>query len=545
MVVSEHVHTVERTPAREQGFTLHHPIPTKASQTLSHPVTLLQATLDTAAQTSLRRPHPLSHPAHQALRCTALWHTRVRHSSLVFQPLEKLDSGGTSAPPRDRSLNCSLNLAEQKSGREGLRPKATTRENFLEGWFPSGVKYDEKCLQNLIKSLCSIPFNLIQSQCQKMHTKVFVKSASIAFELKKVNSMICNEDNGRVTKIKGYEVPQQALDHQRLHSDPHMSDSSNSRADVMTHDIEMGPNLRNCMAESLQIHEENAPKLLSFNSSNNTSYKLVGLPNTMQKAPNLKSLNLSKNEVKSEGELDKVKALESEEMCADRNPLCTTFPDKSTNIRTRSVETVPCSSTGAAWSQILVPWTDNHEVPLPIVFGIEASKKLPVCRVRRYYWVYDYGDRLGLLDAYHDEACFSLTLPFNPEDLIPSCLDKYSKGSRNIKKLKDPVLRVQLLKHTKHDIVDSLSVLPRTEHDISSLVVDMCVQTEKMLCFSVSGAFKEVEGMCQAHVRAFTRIFIATPSSNFSSLPTLSQQQQEMVAAFTAQSGMNLEWAQK
>ncbi|XP_064134535.1 nuclear RNA export factor 2-like [Loxodonta africana] len=397
--------------------------------------------------------------------------------------------------------------------------------------FPSGVKYDEKCLQNLIKSLCSIPFNLIQSQCQKMHTKVFVKSASIAFELKKVNSMICNEDNGRmslfvspstlpyseqkglksgkvklikVTKIKGYEVPQQALDHQRLHSGPHMSDSSNSRADVMTHDIEMGPNLRNCMAESLQIHEENAPKLLSFNSSNNTSFKLVGLPNTMQKAPNLKSLNLSKNEVKSEGELDKVKALESEEMCADRNPLCTTFPDKSTNI----------SSILELFPKLL--HLDNHEVPLPIVFGIEASKKLPVCRVRRYYWVYDYGDRLGLLDAYHDEACFSLTLPFNPEDLIPSCLDKYSKGSRNIKKLKDPVLRVQLLKHTKHDIVDSLSVLPRTEHDISSLVVDMCVQTVSTCFLPDAGPEGRVEGMCQAHVRAFTRIFIATPSSNFS-----------------------------
>ncbi|XP_049729182.1 nuclear RNA export factor 3-like isoform X1 [Elephas maximus indicus] len=413
---------------------------------------------------------------------------------------------------------------ERKPPQEGMeenRQDGSSR-SWFKVTFPSGVKYDEKCLQNLIQSLCSVPFNLIESQCQKMHTKIFVKSASIAFELKKVSSAICNEDNERksifvspstlpyseqkalksrklklikVTKIRGYEVPQQPLDHQRLISDPDMTDSSNSRADVMTHDSEMGPNLRNCMAASLQIHEENKPKLLSFNSSNNTPYQLVGLPDTMQKAPNIRSLNLSKNE--SEGELDKVKRLEPEEMCADRNALCTTFPDKSTNI----------SSILELFPKLLS--LDNHEVPPPIVFGIEASKKLPVCRgsifgsetlknlilkfLQQYYWIYDYGDRLGLLDAYHDEACFSLTTPFNPEDLVSSCLDKYSKGSRNIKKLKDPVLQVQLLKHTKRDVVDCLSVLPRTQHDVSSFVVDMCVQTEKMLCFSVSGAFKEGE----------------------------------------------------
>lgn len=39
------------------------------------------------------------------------------------------------------------------------------------------------------------------------------------------------------------------------------------------------------------------------------------------------------------------------------------------------------------------------------------------------------------------------------------------------------VLRVQLLKHTKQDVVRSLCLLPKTQHDFSSLVVDMWVQT--------------------------------------------------------------------
>ena len=38
-------------------------------------------------------------------------------------------------------------------------------------------------------------------------------------------------------------------------------------------------------------------------------------------------------------------------------------------------------------------------------------------------------------------------------------------------------LRVQLLKHTKHDIVHAFCALPKTQHDFSSFVVDMCFQT--------------------------------------------------------------------
>nr|XP_023396941.1 nuclear RNA export factor 3-like [Loxodonta africana] len=441
---------------------------------------------------------------------------------------------------------------------EGNRQDGSSR-SWFKVTIPFGIKYDEKWLLDLIQSQCSVPFNPIEFHYENMQAQFFVENASIAFELKKVSGKIWDEENEsisifvspcavphsvqkdlkletvkllKVTNNKGYEVPQQALDLRKVHSDPN----------VMTHNIEMRPNLRNCMATSLWIHEESRTKLLSFNSSSYTSYQLVALPNTMQKGPNLKSMNLSKNDVKSEGELDKVKGLEPEEMFADKNPLCTTFPDKSTNIRS----VVPSV---AHWQPELPlrvpilppPWSalltssslpqDNQEGPPPIVFGTEASKKLPVCKgsifgsetlgnlillfLHQYYCVYDYGDRHGLLDAYHNEACFSLAIPCNPDDLVPNSLDKYSKGNRNMRKLKDPILRVQLLKHRKHDIVDFLSVLPRTHHDISSLVVDTCVQTEKMLCFSVSGAFKEVEGMSPAHVRAFTRTFIAAPSSNF------------------------------
>lgn len=42
--------------------------------------------------------------------------------------------------------------------------------------------------------------------------------------------------------------------------------------------------------------------------------------------------------------------------------------------------------------------------------------RFPSCVSRRYYAVYDSGDRQRLLDAYHDGACCSLSIPFTPQN---------------------------------------------------------------------------------------------------------------------------------
>uniref|UniRef100_A0AAA9TWR9 NTF2 domain-containing protein n=1 Tax=Bos taurus TaxID=9913 RepID=A0AAA9TWR9_BOVIN len=146
-------------------------------------------------------------------------------------------------------------------------------------------------------------------------------------------------------------------------------------------------------------------------------------------------------------------------------------------------------------------------------FGSEELKSLILKFLQQYYLIHDYGDRQGLLGAYHEEACFSLAIPFQPKDPALSSTCAYFLDNRNMKILKDPNLRVQMMKHTKHDIVHTLCALPKTQHDFSSFVVDMCFQMEMMLCFSVNGVFKEVEGTSPGCVRAFTRTFIATPAS--------------------------------
>lgn len=51
-------------------------------------------------------------------------------------------------------------------------------------------------------------------------------------------------------------------------------------------------------------------------------------------------------------------------------------------------------------------------------FGAQTNVIIPSCPLspNRYYFIYDNGDRQGLFNAYHAEACFSLTVLFSAED---------------------------------------------------------------------------------------------------------------------------------
>ncbi|KAF6390559.1 nuclear RNA export factor 2B [Rhinolophus ferrumequinum] len=414
-----------------------------------------------------------------------------------------------------------------------------TEDGTLGSWFkitiPDGMKYDKIWLMNSIQSHCSVPFTPVDFNYANNWARFFVQGASAASALKDVSYKICDEENQKIpifvstsavpysvrdklepkemeqlklTMNMRYDPSQKALDLQMFRFDP----------DLVGLDIDIILNRRNCMAATLQIIKENFPELLSLNLLSNKLYQLNGLSDLIQMAPTVKILNLSKNQLGSTQELVKMKGLKLEELGLQGNPLCITFPDQSTYI----------SAIKNCFPKLLC--LDGQELPPPIIIdndgpylpkpckesykGSESLKSLVIQFLQEYYFIYDSGDRQGLLAAYHDEACFSLTIPFNPEDPALSSLFEYFKDNRNMKNLKDPYLRVQLLKHTKRDIVCSLCVLPKTQHDLLSFVVDMWFQTERMLCFSVNGVFKEVEVKSQGSVRAFTRTFIAIPASS-------------------------------
>ncbi|KAM7224999.1 hypothetical protein CapIbe_022976 [Capra ibex] len=346
------------------------------------------------------------------------------------------------------------------------------QDETLGSWFkiiiPFGIKYDEKWLLNLIQKQSSVPFTAFEFHYEKMQAQFFVENANIACALKNVNGKIFNEVNEKIfILVEPCESPQS-------------------------------------VQKVLTSEKVEQIKFSFLDLSNKKPYLLDGLSTIMGNASNTQNLNISNTEVKAEGQMDKGQQLEPEGMSADRNAVRTTFPDKSANTRLLSL--------------------DGQETLSGSKCAIEAPKFLSTYKVnsqilqflQQYYLIHDYGNRQELLDFYHEEACFFLTIPFNPKDSGLSSVRLYFKDNRNTEKLKDPNLRVQMLKHTKHDIVHALCALPKTQHDFSSFVVDMCFQTETMFSFSVSGVFKEVEGSSQGCVRAFTRTFITTPTSSSS-----------------------------
>ncbi|XP_041910281.1 nuclear RNA export factor 3 [Arvicola amphibius] len=423
-----------------------------------------------------------------------------------------------------------------------------TSKNWFKVIIRSGINYDKKWLLNLIQSQCSIPFTPVEFHYEKTHAQFFVDNPDIAFELKRISDKIWDESNNKVCSHRTPSVilqlamnqqgatSQQFLNMQRL---PFVQD-------LLTHPTDLSLNLRRSMAPSLDFYEEDMMRM------------------------------------KSAETVVKGQDLDPEEIRADQSSLSTTIPDKSSNINS-ILELFP---------KLLS--LEGQESPKPTLCGLEDHKSLPTCKgsffeseavktlvlqfLQQYYFIYDSGDRQELLNAYHAEACFSLTVLFSSMDSSLRSLCGYFKHSRNTKILKNSYKCQELLKHKKCDIICFLRTLPQTQHDLTSFVVDICFQTETMLCFSVSGLFKE-EGSFQGCVHAFTRTFITTygnsseecfssglciindklsvrdvqglPSasipvatSSSSYLPALFQDQQKMVQTFSTQAGMNVEWSQ-
>ncbi|KAG9475416.1 nuclear RNA export factor 1-like [Eleutherodactylus coqui] len=473
------------------------------------------------------------------------------------------------------------------------------REN--KSWFkvtiPHGRKYDKGWLMGLIQSTCTLPFTPVGYHCDHSRAHFYVEDATVAKAIKQISRTFTDRENFKVTILtapctapeipndmsqeeivhlkscmqKRYDGAQQALNMKSVRIAP----------DLIENKVDLILNRGTYMQAMLQIIEENVPELLSLDLSNNKLYRLDYMSEIHLKAPNLKILNLSDNLLRSVKDLDKIKNLKLEMLWLNGNPLCKNFKD----------QTVYISAMRDRFPKLLR--LDGHELPPPITFDVETPTTLPPCKgsylatddikalvlrfLQQYYACYDSEDRQGLLNVYHDEACCSLSIS-GPSAQNPSrsSLGEYFNGSRNIKRLRDPALRFKLLKHKRLNVVSFLNELPRTQHDLNSFVVDITAQSNTLLCFVVNGVFK-VEGQSSDPVRAFTRVFIAVPSTDgglllvndeqfirnatteeirkafatpaptpsSSPVPVLAPAPQDMVQAFSLFSGMNAEWSQK
>ncbi|XP_061691156.1 nuclear RNA export factor 1 isoform X3 [Syngnathoides biaculeatus] len=474
------------------------------------------------------------------------------------------------------------------------------RASWYKVTIPHGKKYDKKWLLTALQNICSVTYTPVQYHIDQNRVHFYLDDATAATALQKCSHKITDSDGYKVEvhvnrsippnfllsdlkpediehlkqcMAKRFDGSQQALDLNNIRTDP----------DLVSQNVEVILNRRRSMEAVIRIIEENIPELTSLNLSNNRIHKLDDLSGLVTKVPNLKSLNLSHNELKSERDLDKMKGLKLVELWLLRNPLCDLFKDQASYI----------SAVRQRFPRLLK--LDGNDLPPPIGFDVETPTTIPPCKgsyfgsdeikglilrfLQQYYSIYDSSDRQPLLDAYHDGATLSLTIPFSSQNPSRSSLGEYQKDSRNLKRIRDSTSRFRLLKHTRLNVVAFINELPKTQHDIASFTIDVNTYTNTLLSFTVSGVFKEVavNGKSRDSTMAFSRIFITVPAGNSglcivndqlfirmatteeirkafvapaptpssSPVPTLTAPQQEMLSAFSQKSGMNLEWSQK
>uniref|UniRef100_A0A8C1ABD6 Nuclear RNA export factor 1b n=2 Tax=Cyprinus carpio TaxID=7962 RepID=A0A8C1ABD6_CYPCA len=448
-----------------------------------------------------------------------------------------------------------------------------SRKNWFKMTIPFGKKYDKDWLLSSLQSVCSMPFHAVHYHTDGNKAQFYVEDSTTANALFKVSRKITDKDGYKVTVImnscpppalihtdlkaadlehlkqcmaKRFDGSQQALDLNNIRVDP----------DLVSQNIEVTLNRRNSMLAVIKIIEENIPELICLNLSNNRLYRLDDLADIVNKVPNLKILNLSHNELKTERELDKLKGLKLVELSLEGNPLSGHYKNQADYVRL--VFSAICCQKNTIHKYINI----KRSILKHSYFCSEEIKNIILCFLQQYYSIYDSGDRQPLLDAYHDGAAFSLSIPFTLQNA-----SKYSTPSLSLCHCLSAT-RFRLIKHTRLNVVAFLNELPKTQHDIASLIVDVNTYTVSQTCS---------DGKSRDSFRAFSRVFIAVPAGNAglcivndelfvrnatteeirrafvapaptpssSPVPTLSAPQQEMLAAFSLMSGMNLEWSQK
>nr|CAD7400004.1 unnamed protein product [Timema poppensis] len=268
----------------------------------------------------------------------------------------------------------------------------------------------------------------------------------------------------------------------------------------------------NIMTTIVNIIAENIPELVGLNLTENKLYSLEPLTSLVKKAPNLTVLHIGKNRVEDSHllmilrelrQLEYLQGLRLEDLVLDGNPLCDKFREQSTYVRRNSHQTlvtkfvfmfIICSEVRKRFPKVIK--LDGINLPPPIGFDVLDNAKLPPSKgsfivvpegqfmarqfLEQYYQLYDSDNRQGLIDAYHDNAMFSMSCAYPPTQgsvAAHSRLINYISESRNLVRINDFTRRQKLLHVGKQNIISCLSQFPKTQHDPMSFQVDLVLFT--------------------------------------------------------------------
>ncbi|XP_046327842.1 nuclear RNA export factor 1-like [Haliotis rufescens] len=471
---------------------------------------------------------------------------------------------------------------------------------------PHGKKCEKDFLLKTINGQLTAPFEPVYFHHEGKNAVFYVKDPDVGSAIKRLsNRMTMPNGYKMVLHVMYSKPPIIPMDESAIKK---LQERMSDRYDPTTRSLNLSSmfsdevlraagmflalNRSNVMSNVIKVIKENIPELTSLNLSNNRLLSLTHMSDMVSAASGITSLDLGKNQLRSIEELDKISGWKLDHIQLDGNDLCDRFKDRNQYI----------SAVRKRFPKVIN--LDGHVLPPPITFELETSTVLPRTKesyflnediqnivvkfLREYYSLYDADNRQPLLDAYHEQALFSVTASYNPaNDYKQASLNDYISESRNLLKCKDPARREKLLRQGKLPVVSQLCLLPKTTHDPNSFIVDISHASNTHLIFALSGVFKESESKSdKPPIRAFNRVFYTVPAGSgmvitndmltvsnatteqiqnaFKSagptpssspvtgvppdLPSTSlggSDHQTMIQKFSLQSGMNLDWSGK
>ncbi|XP_071441376.1 nuclear RNA export factor 1-like [Hetaerina americana] len=422
----------------------------------------------------------------------------------------------------------------KRQGRNSPAPLNRVKLSETASWFkitiPYGAKYEKDYILRLLFSHISPTlFIPIAYRTQANEASFYVEDHEAAQKLALADRKMTLNDGFKIqirvhpgtpkfdlnpalkAKVavvmgKRYNSETRALDLTRFHLDPDLVQDSFCALSR--------PNL---MIAVMDIISENIPDLVALNLSENKIHTIDHLSSLSKKTPSLKILHLGRNKIHEMTQLNSLQGLPIVELVLQGNPLCTKFKDQSlyvSEVRKRFPKLIKL---------------DGMDLPPQISFDVADEIKMPSSKgsflcapegqaivrqfLEQYYSLFDAENRQPLLDAYHQDAMFSLSAayPAGQGATTSHRLNDYLVESRNLLKVPDYARRQKLLRKGKLAIVTFLSQLPQTQHDPLSFAIDLPIFTPQLIYILVTGLFRETKTSKQP-VRAFNRVFVIVPA---------------------------------
>jgi len=271
----------------------------------------------------------------------------------------------------------------------------------------------------------------------------------------------------------------------------------------------------NVMNKVLTVITDHIPEIKAIDLSCNklTTGSMEFFSGFKSKLSNLTLLYLCDNKITTADPLQRLKGLPLEELKLTGNPIIQNLGSSYTEVIRKIFPKLKILD-GKELAAIISFDDDEDKSSTDLPQSISKYVKnadaegIVLTFLQEYFKVYDSDKRQSLLDAYHENAMFSMSA-FGKHELLSS----YIPESRNLLRVDYEKKRHDLLKKGKLSVVAFLDKLPKTEHDLNTFTLDVPFNSDTMMIFTITGCFKE-RGSSQNNIRHFNRCFIVVPQNS-------------------------------